>query len=91
MDEPRTWQPSSRPPPEAPSEVVQVRRMGLAARTGELLRRPRVRLLIGLLIFLAAAQVYEMRYNYGSWTERELREEGPPDSWAPGIQTRPDP
>ena len=47
--------------------------------------------MLGLLIFLFAAQIYEYAVNYGPWTERKLKDDGPPDSWAPGIQKQPDP
>ena len=74
---PRSWQPSRRPPHAAPGPAADQGRIvelgepeGPIARLRSFFRRPFVRLVAGLALFISLAVLYDTFVNYGSWTER---------------------
>lgn len=77
--EPRkTWQPSLRPTyhagqapiSEAGSIVERPDSRGMIGTLRAWVRRPFVKLIIGMGLFILASIVYDATVNFGSWTER---------------------
>lgn len=70
------WRPSGRPAyrsGESDGEgqiVEQQPQLGRFGIIGQWLKRPFVRLIIGIGVFIFAAIVYDATVNYGEWTER---------------------
>ena len=73
----KAWQPSRRPThwqgsPIEEGKVIELEEpLGPFGRIGRFFKRPFVRLVIGLGIFILAAIVYDETVNFGSWTERQ--------------------
>jgi hypothetical protein len=95
-DEPKAWQPSRVPEYRAdqrstPAGLIVERPEagGLLGAIIRFLRRPFVKLVLGLGLFILGAIVYDAKINFGSWTERKERQratahkgvpQGPDDS-----------
>jgi hypothetical protein len=78
LDEPaKTWRPSGSPahrvdqPDDDAKIVEQQQELGLFGTIGRFFRRPFVRLVLGLGIFVFGAIVYDETVNFGEWTERK--------------------
>jgi hypothetical protein len=77
----KVWRPSGKPAhragPTAPAAegriVEQQDVVGIFGAVARVVKRPFVRLVIGLGIFILAAIVYDKTVNYGSWTERAAK------------------
>ena len=76
----RVWRPSGHPVhrkdtggAETGRIVQQEEAVGLIGVFARYLKRPFVRLVIGLGIFILAAIVYDETVNFGDWTERKKR------------------
>ena len=73
----KAWRPSGRPvhrvgqPGDDAKIVEQQEELGLLGTLGQFLKRPFVRLVIGLGIFVFGAIVYDNTINFGEWTERK--------------------
>ncbi|WP_114952846.1 hypothetical protein [Sphingosinicella terrae] len=95
---PRTWQPSRRPPHAAtsgqPADEGKIVELGLpeglVARLRALFRRPFVRLVAGLALFIAGALLYDTYVNYGSWTERAEKPKATQHKGLAPVKERPD-
>jgi hypothetical protein len=74
----KAWQPSRRPAYKAgdPAPVrsgIKERSaaVGPVAAIARFLRRPFVKIILGMALFIAAAIGYDAAVNYRSWTERQ--------------------
>ena len=90
----RTWQPSR--PPEyrvgqnaAPAGAIVERSGGggILGAFARFVRRPFVKLVLGLGLFILGAIVYDATVNFGTWTERKAKPKPTPHK---GIQQTPD-
>ena len=75
-EESRNWRPSLKPEhrvvdPGANGVILeQSGPNGISGLMAAYLKRPFVKLIVGLAIFILAALVYDATVNFGSWTER---------------------
>jgi hypothetical protein len=72
----RAWRPSIRPSLRGPNteegRILEVTEpVGIIGRIGRFAKRPFVKLITGLGIFILAAIVYDATVNFGEWTERK--------------------
>jgi hypothetical protein len=95
--EPRVWQPSRRPAHAAASAAGDQGRIvelgeaeGPVARLRAFFRRPFVRLVAGLALFIAGAVLYDTFVNYGSWTERAEKQKATKHRGLEPIKQSPD-
>ncbi|HEV2866494.1 MAG TPA: hypothetical protein VGX37_08255 [Allosphingosinicella sp.] len=77
-EQPKTWRPSRRPEyhsqgagAAAARVIERPQELGVMASMVRFLRRPFVKLILGLGLFILAAIVYDATVNFGSWTERK--------------------
>ena len=93
----RGWQPSLRPD-HRPAGASQEQRIiaeepvphGVFGVLFAFLKRPFVRLVIGVGLFILAAIVYDNTLNFGSWTEREAPQKATPHKGAEPVPLTPD-
>lgn len=90
----RTWRPSrapehrfgqSLPPPAA--IVERPEEGGVFGAITRFLRRPFVKLVLGLGLFILGAIVYDATVNFGSWTERKAKPKPTPHKGVPTTPT----
>lgn len=91
----KAWRPSGRPAhrvgESSQSGVVEQQiELGTLGRIAQFVRRPFVRLIIGLGIFILGAIVYDKTVNFGEWTERKERAKASQHRGADPIQQTPD-
>ena len=77
---PRVWQPSRAPEyrlgaslPAARTIIERPEEGGVLGLLVRFVRRPFVKLVLGLGLFILGAIVYDATVNFGSWTERKAR------------------
>jgi hypothetical protein len=77
---PKTWQPSRAPEhrygqalPAAAAIIERPEEGGVLGMITRFIRRPFVKLLLGLGLFILGAIVYDATVNFGSWTERKAK------------------
>ena len=92
----RAWRPSGRPThrKDAASETGRIIQKdptrGVVGGFTRYLRRPFVRLVIGLGLFILAAIVYDSTINFGEWTERKARPEATKHKGIAPVEKTPD-
>ena len=92
----RSWRPSGRPThrKDATSETGRIVHkepaVGVMGAFARFLRRPFVRLVIGLGIFILAAIVYDATINFGEWTERKAKPEATKHEGLAPVEKTPD-
>ena len=76
----KTWQPSRAPEHrigqslQAPAAIIErPPEGGVFAMITRFLRRPFVKLVLGLGLFILGSIVYDATVNFGSWTERKAK------------------
>lgn len=85
-EQPKLWQPSRKPEhrvdqPSADDHGLIIERGeqgGLIAAFARYLRRPFVKLVLGLGLFILGAIVYDATINFGRWTERPAKQKATP-------------
>jgi hypothetical protein len=96
-DQLRGWQPSLRPDHRPPAGSQEQRIIaeepvprGVLGVLLAFLKRPFVRLVIGVGLFILAAIVYDNTLNFGSWTEREAARKPAEHKGADPVPLTPD-
>ena len=97
-DQPKVWQPSRKPehrvdqPPVDDHGLIIERQEegGLLAAFVRYLKKPFVKLVIGLGVFILAAIVYDATINFGRWTERPAKPKPTEHHGAEPIPLTPD-
>ena len=97
-EQPRLWQPSRKPGhrvDQAGAEEVGLiiergEEGGVIAALGRYLKRPFVRLVVGLGLFILAAIVYDNTINFGRWTERPAKQKATPHKGVRPVPLTPD-
>jgi hypothetical protein len=94
---PRTWQPSRKPVHRIDEVSAD---QGLIVELGEkggiisafvrYLKRPFVKLVLGLGLFILAAIVYDATINFGRWTERPAKQKATPHKGLKPVPQTPD-
>lgn len=95
---PKTWQPSRKPEHRigqvsADDYGLIIERGeggGIVAAFGRYLKRPFVKLVIGLGLFILAAIVYDATINFGRWTERPAKQKATPHKGLRPVPETPD-
>lgn len=89
-DQVRAWRPSLRPDHGVnhragkPLHIREHRhRKGVLGALVEFVRRPLVRVFIGLSLFIVAAIIFDATINGGSWTERAPKQKATQHKGAP--------
>jgi len=96
QEEGKIWQPSGKPehridaPAAEQAIVVAEPQRGLVGRFLDYWKRPFVKLVIGLGIFILAAIVYDATINFGPWTERPAKPKAAEHHGAEPIPLTPD-
>ena len=91
------WRPSGRPTHRKDATEVETGRIvqqepevGLLGAFARYLKRPFVRLVIGLGVFILAAIVYDKTVNFGDWTERKAKPQATRHDGIAPVQQTPD-
>ena len=95
---PRLWQPSRKPEHRVDQVGADDHRLiiertegsGLIAAFARYLKRPFVKLVLGLGLFILAAIVYDATINFGSWTERPAKQKATPHKGLRPVPETPD-
>ena len=82
QEPPKTWQPSRKPEHRVDQVsaddhgliIERGEKGGVIAAFGRYLKRPFVKLVIGLGLFILGAIVYDATINFGRWTERPAKQ-----------------
>ena len=81
-EQPKLWQPSRKPEHRVDQVsgddhgliVERGEEGGVLAAFGRYLKRPFVRLVVGLGLFILGAIIYDATINFGRWTERPAKQ-----------------
>ena len=95
---PRLWQPSRKPEHRfdqvsADDHGLIIERTeggGVIAAFARYLKRPFVKLVLGLGLFILAAIVYDATINFGRWTERPAKQKATPHKGLKPVPETPD-
>lgn len=93
---PKNWQPSRAPEyrvgqigPAAATIIERPPEGGVLGALVRFLRRPFVKLVLGLGLFILGAIVYDATVNFGSWTERKAKPKATAHKGAPRAPAMP--
>jgi len=91
----RAWRPSGRPAHRCPpTEQGRIQELddagGVIAKIARFVKRPFVKLVLGLGIFILAAIVYDKTVNFGEWTERRAKPKATKHPGLAPVQQTPD-
>ena len=96
---PKLWQPSRKPAHRVDQAAAAADRGlviergakgGVIAVLGRYLKRPFVRLVIGLGLFILGAIIYDATINFGRWTERPAKQKATPHKGLRPVPDTPD-
>jgi hypothetical protein len=95
---PRTWQPSRKPehridqvsPDDHGLIIERGAAGGIIAAFARYLKRPFVKLVLGLGLFILGAIIYDATINFGRWTERPAKQKATPHKGLRPVPETPD-
>ena len=95
---PRSWQPSRKPEHRIDQVsgddhgliIERGAEGGIIAAFARYLKRPFVKLVLGLGLFILAAIVYDATINFGRWTERPAKQKATPHKGLRPVPETPD-
>lgn len=97
-EQPKLWQPSRKPEHRVDQVSADDRGLiieraeegGVLAAFVRYLKRPYVKLVVGLGLFILGAIVYDATINFGRWTERPAKQKATPHKGIKPVPLTPD-